>query len=52
MAVVTAGGLAQVAVWILGFGWPVLAWALWLVVALTAATVLRRSLTILKTLRA
>ncbi len=51
MAVVTLGALAQVAVWLLGWGWPLLTWALWLVTALTAATVLRRSMRILRKMR-
>ncbi|MDQ7777419.1 CDP-alcohol phosphatidyltransferase family protein [Paracoccus aminovorans] len=51
MAVVTLGALAQVAALIAGWGWPILAWALWLVLALTAATVIRRSLRILRRMR-
>lgn len=52
MAVVTGGALAQVLALILGLGWPVILWALWLVLALTAATVIRRSLRILRSLGA
>lgn len=52
MAVVTGGALAQVAAWIAGLDWPLLPWALGLVAALTAATVVRRSLRILRRLRA
>ncbi|WP_018000517.1 CDP-alcohol phosphatidyltransferase family protein [Paracoccus sp. N5] len=51
MAVVTLGALAQVAGLIAGWGWPILPWALWLVLALTAATVIRRSLRILRRMR-
>ena len=46
-----AGALAQVLALILGLGWPVLVWALWLVLLLTAITVARRSLRILRGLR-
>lgn len=48
MAVVTAGALAQVAALILGLGWPVALWAAWLVAALSAITIARRSLRILR----
>ena len=50
MAVVTGGALAQALALILGIGWPVLLWALGLVIALTAITVVRRSLRILRRL--
>ena len=52
MAVVIGGALAQVLALILGLGWPVVTWALWLVIALTAITVARRSLRILHKLGA
>ncbi|CAM3273838.1 Phosphatidylglycerophosphate synthase [Paracoccus aminovorans] len=52
MAVVTLGAVAQVVVWSLGQNWPVLFWALSLVLALTAATVARRSWCILRKMRA
>ncbi len=52
MAAVTAGAVAQVAVWLYGADWPVLVWVLWLVLALTTATVLRRSQRILRGLSA
>ena len=51
MAAVTAGALAQVIALILGLGWPVLLLALWLIVALTAVTVIRRGWHILSRLR-
>lgn len=51
MAAVTVGALAQVVALILGLGWPVLLIALWLIVALTAATVIRRGWHILSRLR-
>ena len=51
MAVVTTGALVQVLIWVLGLGWPVIAWALWLVTLLTAITVIRRSQRILTGLR-
>lgn len=51
MAVVTLAALAQVAGLVAGGSWPILAWALWLVLALTAATVIRRSLRILRRMR-
>lgn len=51
MAVVTGGALVQVLVLILGLGWPLVLWALWLVILLTAVTVIRRSLRILNGLR-
>ena len=47
MAVVTGGALAQVLVLILGLGWPVILWALWLLILLTGVTVIRRSRRIL-----
>lgn len=47
MAAVTLGALAQVAIWFPGYDWPVLSWVLWLVLALTAATVIRRGRRIL-----
>ncbi len=47
MAAVTLGALAQTGAWIAGAGWPVLAWALGLVLALTVATIIRRSRRIL-----
>ena len=52
MAVVTTGALAQVLTLILGLGWPVVLWALWLVTLLTAITVIRRSQRILRGLGA
>ena len=47
MAVVTGGALAQVLALILGLGWPITLWALWLVTLLTGVTVIRRSRRIL-----
>jgi phosphatidylglycerophosphate synthase len=47
MAVVTGGALAQVLALILGLGWPVILWALWLLILLTGVTVIRRSRRIL-----
>ena len=47
MAAVTIGALAQILAWVAGLGWPVLSWTLWLVVALVAVTILRRSQRIL-----
>ncbi|GEK70629.1 Phosphatidylglycerophosphate synthase [Paracoccus denitrificans] len=47
MAAVTLGALAQAGAWIAGAGWPVLVWTLWLVLALTVATIVRRSRRIL-----
>ena len=52
MAVVTTGALALVLTLILGLGWPVVLWALWLVTLLTAITVIRRSQRILRGLGA
>ena len=52
MAVVTAGALAQVLALILGLGWPIILWALWLVTLLTGITVIRRSQRILRGLGA
>ncbi len=50
MAVVIGGALAQVLALIPGLGWPVILWALWLVLALTTVTIIRRSLRILRAL--
>lgn len=43
MALVTFAALAQAGVYAMGMDWPVLLWALWLLVIGTAATALRRS---------
>lgn len=51
MAVVIAGALAQMAALVLGLGWPLTLWALWLVTALTGITIIRRSQHILRGLR-
>ena len=52
MAALTIGAVAQGAVWIAGSGWPVLGAVLWLVLAGTCATVIRRALRVVAQLKA
>ncbi len=52
MAALTIGAVAQGAVWIAGSGWPVLGAVLWLVLAGTCATVIRRALRVVARLKA
>ncbi|MFT4151768.1 MAG: CDP-alcohol phosphatidyltransferase family protein [Paracoccaceae bacterium] len=52
MAAVTVGAVAQVVLWIVGIGWPLLLWVLWLIAIGTAATVARRGLRIVRGLNA